>query len=46
METLMASGSDEPTPERTEAEKIAQYRIDYRASLESVGQVLANAAQA
>ena len=41
METLIgASGPDEPTPERTEAEKIAQYRIDYPATLKSVADVL------
>lgn len=41
METLTASdGNEEPTPERTEAEKIAQYRIDYPATLKSVADVL------
>lgn len=42
MDTLMASNEpDEPQRERTEAEKVAQYRVDYRASLKSVADVLA-----
>jgi hypothetical protein len=37
METLVPTGdNEEPKPERTETEKIAQYRVDYRASLKSV----------
>lgn len=43
MDTLIAAGEpDEPQRPMTEDEKIAQYRTDYRASLQSVGQVLAN----
>lgn len=41
MDTLMASGEPEPQRERTEAEKVAQYRVDYRASLKSVVEVVA-----
>lgn len=42
MDTLMAAGEpSEPQRERTEAEKITQYRTDYRTSLEAVGHVLA-----
>lgn len=42
MKTLVPTGdNEEPTPpERTEAEKIAQYRIDYPATLKSVADVL------
>lgn len=46
MDTLMASSEpDEPQRERTEAEKIAQYRTDYRASLDAVGKVLGKQAR-
>lgn len=42
MDTLMASSEpDEPQRERTEAEKVAQYRSDYRASLKSVADIVA-----
>lgn len=41
METVVGgSDAEEPTPERTETEKIAQYRIDYPATLKSVADVL------
>jgi hypothetical protein len=42
MDTLMAQGdNEEPKRERTEDEKIAQYRTDYRQSLKSVADVVA-----
>jgi hypothetical protein len=42
METMMATGdNDEPKPEPTEAEKVAQYRIDYRETLKSIASTVA-----
>jgi hypothetical protein len=42
MDTLMASSEPkEPQRPKTESEKVAQYRTDYRASLESVVDVVA-----